>query len=112
MRKQQARFDQFRVEFNTIRPHDALDGRRPKERLKPCSRPYPGPNPSVEYPGHFETRSVRNGGVIKWRGRLLFLSESLVGEQVGLVETADDVWSIFFNHIELGRYDERSKRID
>lgn len=111
MRKQQARFDAFRLEFNTIRPHESLDGRRPIERLKPCPRPYPGPNPSVEYPGHFETRSVRNRGVIKWQGRLLFLSESLIGERVGLSEIDNGVWSVFFNHIELGRYDERSKRI-
>jgi transposase InsO family protein len=112
MRAQQGRFDEFRTEFNMVRPHDSLDGRRPFERLKRCARPYPGPNPRIEYDAHFETRSVSNRGVIKWQGRLLFLSESLIGERVGLVETDDGVWSVFFNHIELGRYDERSKRID
>jgi hypothetical protein len=112
MKEQQARFDEFRKQFNTVRPHAALAGRRPAELLKPCRRQYPGPNPKVEYPGYFETRSVRRNGVIKWQGRFLFLSESLVGERIGLVEIDDGVWSVFFNHLELGRYDERSKRID
>ncbi len=112
MRAQQARFDEFRVEFNDVRPHESLDGRRPAERIKPCPRPYPGQNLKVEYPAHFETRSVRNRGVIKWQGRLIFLSESLVGERVGLVEIGEGRWSVFFNHIELGRYDERSNRVE
>lgn len=111
IRKQQARFDEFRAEFNCVRPHESLDGRRPAERLKSSSRVYPRANPPVEYPGHFETRSVRGGGVIKWQGRLLFVSETLVGERIGLVEIDDGVWSMFFNHIELGRYDQRSRRI-
>lgn len=112
IRKQQARFDEFRAEFNCVRPHESLDGRRPAERLKSSPRSYPGANPGVEYPAHFETRSVRRGGVIKWQGTLLFVSETLVGERIGLVEIDDGVWSVFFNHIELGRYDQRSRRID
>lgn len=111
MKKQQARFDAFRNEFNTLRPHASLEGKRPAELLKTCPRPYRGPNPKIEYPGHFEIRSVRNRGVIKWQGQLVFVSESLAGEPVGLAEIDDGVWSLFFNHIELGRYDERSKRV-
>lgn len=111
MRKQQARFDEFRVEFNNVRPHESLDGQRPIDRLRRCPRSYPGPKPTIEYPGHFEVRSVHNRGVIKWQGHLLFLSESLIGERVGLTETDDGIWSVFFNHIELGRYDERTKRV-
>jgi len=112
MRRQQKRFDEFRSEFNHVRPHDSLDGRRPAERLKRCPKPYPGANPIVEYPGHFETRSVHSGGVIKWEGSLVFLSETLSGERVGLVEIDDGIWSVFFNPIELGRFDQRSRRIN
>lgn len=109
---QQRRFDTFREEFNTVRPHDALGGRRPAELLQPCGRPYPSKLPTVEYPGHYETRSVRPTGEIKWQGGFLFVSESLAGERVGLVEIADGIWSLCFSTIELGRYDETTGRID
>ena len=108
---QQKRFDIFREEFNNIRPHEALGGRRPAELLLKCRRPYSQQIPEVSYPGHYETRSVRPNGVIKWQGRLLFVSESLVGERVGLIEIADGIWSLYFSAIELGRYDETTRRI-
>jgi len=111
MREQQAKFDTFREEFNNVRPHQSLDGRRPSELLKPCARPYPRRLASVEYPAHYETRSVRSKGDMKWQGRQVFIGESLIGERVGLVEIDDGVWSVYFSTIELGRYDERTKSI-
>lgn len=110
--RQQERFDRFRLEFNTVRPHEGIGGRRPVELLEPCRRPYPERLPEIEYPAHYETRSVRTGGRIKWQGELLFVSEALIGERVGLVEIDDGIWSLYFAMIELGRYDERTQEIN
>jgi putative transposase len=111
LREQQKRFDTFREEFNTVRPHEALGGRRPAELLLPCRRSYPRRVPQIEYPGHFDVRVVRSGGVIKWQGRMLFVSETLTRERVGLTEIDDGVWSLYFGKIELGRYDQRTRLI-
>lgn len=110
--EQQVRFDEFRKEFDHLRPHESLGGRRPADLLRPCRRPYPEQLPDIEYPAHYETRSVRDRGRIKWQGELLFVSEALTGERVGLVEIDEGVWSLYFGMIELGRYDERTKEID
>jgi transposase InsO family protein len=110
-REQQKRFDTFRVEFNTVRPHDGIDGFAPIERLKRCPRSYSPRSSEVVYPGHYETRVVRPTGEIRWKNSLLFLSQTLTKKRVGLTEIADGVWSVYFNHIELGRYDQRTKRI-
>lgn len=107
----QKRFDAFRIKFNTIRPHDGIDGRRPIEVLKICPRRYSARLVEPDYPGHYETRRVRPTGEIRWAGDLVFLSQTLARERVGLVEIADGVWSVYFCHIELGRYDERTQRI-
>jgi hypothetical protein len=56
-------------------------------------------------------RRVRSGGEIKWKGRAVFLTESLAGEQVGLEEVDDGVWSIHFTNVELGRYDEKTRSL-
>lgn len=110
-REQQKRFDSFRTEFNTVRPHDGIDGRRPIELLKKCQRPYPRRLVEHDYAGHFETRSVRPTGEIRWKGGFVFLSQTLAGERVGMVELTDGVWGVSFHHIELGRYDERTRHI-
>lgn len=108
---QQKRFDAFRHEFNTVRPHEALDGRRPADLLRSCARSYPRRILQIEYPGHYEARAVRPTGMIKWQGDELFVSESLAGERVGLIEIADGIWSVHFASMELGRYDERTRKI-
>lgn len=109
MKAQQVRFDIFRHEFNCERPHESLNGNPPITRLKPCGRPYPKKLPLFEYPGHCEIRRVRSKGAIKWKGELLFVSETLSGENVALEEISDGIWSVRFCHIELARMDERTK---
>jgi putative transposase len=111
LREQQKRFDAFREEFNTVRPHESLGGGRPAELLGQCRNSYPRQLPVVEYPEHYEVRSVRINGVIKWKGDLLFVSETLVGERVGLTEIDDGIWSVYYAKIELGRYDERTRKL-
>jgi putative transposase len=111
MAPQQERFDTFREEFNFLRPHEGLDGATPTDRLKPCARAFPRRLPSLEYPAHVETRRVKHTGEIKFQAKRLFLSEALAGEWVGLEEIGDGVWAIQFAHLELARYDERTKSI-
>jgi transposase InsO family protein len=107
---QQERFDQFRCLYNEERPHEALGQQTPVEFYRLSPRPYPSQIPKMDYPGHFEVRSVRSSGEIKWQGRLLFLSEALIGESVGLEESAEGVWSVYFGSLLLARFDERERK--
>jgi putative transposase len=107
MRNQQGLFDEFRGEYNTLRPHEALGMKRPASLYKRSTRRFPGQAPELPYPGHFELRRVRPSGEIKWRGEFLFLGETLHGNTVGLEETAHQRWSIYLGPILLARYDER-----
>jgi len=54
---------------------------------------------------------VRTSGEIKFQGRLLFLSEPLAGELVGLEPIDDGIWPILFSTTLLARFDERTRRI-
>jgi transposase InsO family protein len=111
MRGQQARFDRFRSEFNSVRPHEGLDGRRPAELLTKCARSYPSRVDPVEYPAHYETRMVTRRGEMKWKGQLPYVGQSFLGKRIGLVEIDDGIWSVHFSTIEIGRFDERTQRI-
>jgi transposase InsO family protein len=108
---QQERFDQFRSLYNEERPHEALGQQPPAQFYRCSSRPYPSKISEPEYPGHFEVRWVRPNGGIKWQGEFLFLSEALSGERVGLEETADGIWSLYFGSLLLARFDEQERKI-
>lgn len=98
---QQEWCDNFRWEYNTARPHQALGQVPPATLYVPSPRPYPERLADVQYPPLTEVRRVRSNGQIKWRGELVFVSEVLVGELVGITEDKD-AWLVSFGPIPLG----------
>ncbi len=111
MLEQQKKFDRFKLEFNTERPHETLNGRRPADLWQPSKRPFPRKLEPIEYPGHYETRSVNGKGFMKWQGRSVFIGNSFCRERVALTETDEGIWTLFFSTVELGRYNARTGRI-
>jgi putative transposase len=110
--EQQQAFDLFCAEYNEERPHEGIDMCCPAALYVSSSRPLPAALPEIEYPGHFEVRSVRSGGQIKWQGQQLFLSQVLHRKRVGLEEVDDGLWSVYFGPHLLGRLIERPGGID
>lgn len=108
---QQRRFNRFRVTFNAERPHEALNDTPPAQWYHPSTRPYPDREPEVEYPGNFEIRRVRSSGEIRWNGALLYVSEALVGEPVGLKEVSDGHWKMYFGPMELALLDTTTRKL-
>jgi hypothetical protein len=103
-RAQQRRFDAFRHRFNEERPHEALGLTPPAQHYHASPRAYHGRLRSPDYGSDQEVRRVRQNGEIKWRGALIFLSEALIGEPVGVAESeTDGTWSVRYGPVELGR---------
>lgn len=108
--QQQEAFDAFVAEFNTERPHEALDMRRPAELYSSSPRPYPERLPEPTYPMHDDVLSVSAKGAIRLqRHRQLYLSQALAGQLVGIREAIDGRWLVSFLHLDLG-YVERNDR--
>ena len=107
LRAQQRRFDEFRVEYNEERPHEALNHHPPASCYTPSRRPFPSRLPPLEYPGHMEVRRVSDSGCIGWRNAQPFVSETLAGEWVALEEVEDGRWTLYFATVALARFDER-----
>lgn len=108
--RQQERFDAFRATWNFERPHEALGQRPPALVWEPSTREFPEVLVEPDYPGHMEVRRVRSGGEIKFLGEMVFISQALAGELIGLEEVDDGVWSINLATFEVGRLDERTKK--
>ena len=108
---QQRRFNEFRQEFNEVRPHESLGGDVPSEHYEPSRRPYPGTVPEPEYPEHFELRKVATNGCFKWHDKSIIASRTLIGETIGLEEFDEGLWSVYFGPVLLARFDERERRL-
>lgn len=112
VRAQQKAFDHFRQEYNHERPHEALEQEPPARVYEPSPRPYPERLPEQRgYPEAWEKRRVRKGGQIKWKGRDIRLSEALCGQEIGLEPVGERLWSVHFEALNLGLFDERKGRI-
>jgi putative transposase len=109
---QQRRFNSFRLEFNHLRPHEALAMATPAARYQPSARAYPERLPPLEYPGHFEVRRVADNGCIRWRSERVHVSLVCKHEDVGLEEVDNGIWNVYFGYLKLGRLIEKELRIE
>lgn len=56
---------------------------------------------------HFLVKRVTDAGTFRFQKTLLYIANSLVDQHIGLDETDDGVWSIYFNTMLLATVDER-----
>jgi len=112
MSAQQRAFNRFRVEYNEMRPHQALGvGVCPIDRYEASPRSYPEQLPELEYPETFEVRKVKCGGYIKLHGEAIYTTRQLTGEYVGLAPLEHDRWLLYFGELKLGVVDQRLGRV-
>jgi putative transposase len=108
---QQRAFDRFRREYNQERPHEAIAQSTPASRYCASARTYPLILPEMTYPDDMLVRSVKSQGDISWRGRHVYLSETLAGEVIGLKPVSDRYYDIYFGPIQLAQLDIHEKRL-
>ena len=109
--RQQRVFDTFRHGYNDQRPHEALGQRPPARVYRPSDRAYPRRLRPPEYGRDVTVRKVRTNGQIRWHGALIYLSETLRGEPVGLVPQDDRYWTIQYGPVQLGRLDAQTGQV-
>lgn len=109
--QQQARFDDFVDEFNTERPHQALDMACPAERFQASPRPYRG-LPDLDYPFHDQTVTVTTCGRICYKRKKINLSLVFAGQAVGIKQIEDHIWLASFMDYDLGYFDDETCRLE
>jgi transposase InsO family protein len=109
-RRQQRRFDEFRREYNEVRPHEALGMKTPEAVYEASPRPYPRREPEVAYPDGWVVRKVQKRGQFYWRTEVP-LSEVLSGQMIGLEPVDGRFWRTYFGPVWLGVFDGRSRRM-
>jgi len=110
--QQQQRFDEWRPEFNEVRPHEALGMKRPAEVYTSSTRPYPKKLPDLDYPRHDDVLRVNATGSVRIDGVGRFhVTRALTGQHIGVREELDGRWLVSFAHLDLGHVDRRKLSI-
>ena len=104
---QQRNVDAFRREYNDERPHEALGQHTLASRYTTSPRPYPARLPVPDYPGHFLVKTITTAGTFRFGKRIVYLANALTNQKIGMEETDDGLWSIYFHSVLLATFDER-----
>jgi putative transposase len=105
--QQQGRFDAFVPQYNTERPHQALDMQVPADRYRPSDRPDRGRS-ELDYPLHDWAATVTTCGRLCFRSRKINLSLVFAGQQVGVWQVDEHLWLVTFMHYDLGYFDDET----
>lgn len=81
----------FRDEYNTVRPHEALNLAVPAARYQPSTTPYrPTPTPWI-YPVGHDIRRLNANGALRYDRRVFYVSDALPHREVGCQQIGDRV---------------------
>lgn len=108
--QQQERFDAFRDEFNTERPHEGIGMMCPADVYQPSAKPYSG-LPDIEYPFHDKEILVTCCGRICMHRKKINISTVLAGQKLGIKEVDDGIWLVSFLAYDLGYIDLEQKTL-
>ena len=101
----QRQLDAFTHEYNTLRSHESLGNRTPHACYNGSGRVYPERLPAPQYPAHCAVRSVKHNGQVHFKGKFIYVSESLAKEKIGIDQTEQGDYIAYFYNLALGKID-------
>lgn len=112
LKSQQDCFDVFTQEYNEERPHESLDMHTPSSLYVRSDRSFPSQLREPHYEQYLHVRRVQHHGDIIYKGRRLFLSESLRREYIGIESVDEDTSRRWYCNYELGTLNHRKWQIE
>jgi transposase InsO family protein len=91
--------DDFRHEYNHLRPHQALDMQTPASLWHPSSRRYDRNPPAWEYPQGAEVQRLESHGRLRLNGKRWQVASPLAGEPVQIIRLGHRVLVLYCNTV-------------
>jgi transposase InsO family protein len=110
--RQQQTLADFRNEYNVLRSHESLDRHPPASCYTPSPRPYRPLVRPAEYDEDQQVRIVRQNGEIKFNSELIYLSELLATQRVGLRQIDEDRYEVRLSFHLLGHLNLATHRLE
>ena len=106
--RDQSAFDQWRQEYNTERPHEALGMKTPAEKYEPSPREYQGTPEDLDYGAALKRKVYRHSGMIRYGSGRYFISNAIGGWSVGIKPQSNGLVEVWFSRLLLGHIDPRA----
>lgn len=109
----QKRFDKWLCQYNTIRPHEALNMDTPIQHYKKSMKKYEENISDYEYPENANIIKVGMNGYIRINKKPHFLSEGFKGKYVALISNVENSnqQNIIFREFIIAKFDISNNKI-
>lgn len=101
--------DEFRHEYNHVRPHEGIGMVTPAERWRPSARRFQAEPREWPYPAEWEVHRLSGAGQLNWRGQRWEISNALRNQFAGL-QRCEDRLVVYFCNVPLREIDLRTGR--
>ncbi len=102
---------EWRIKYNELRPHEAIDMRCPADVYIPSERKYPDTIKSYEYSGLHRILKVNYKGYLRFDSKVFYLSETMVGAEVELRLAGADFASLCYRNYKIAEIDLRTEQL-
>lgn len=102
----------FKTEYNEVRSHESLGRQTPASVYTPSERRYSPIIKPIEYDSDQQIRTVRHNGEIRLNGRLVYISELVAKQPVGLRPVDNDRLEVRFSFHLLGYINMTTYRLE
>lgn len=107
--KQQFLLDEFKDEYNSIRPHESLNMKTPDSIYVSSDREYKsGRFRDYEYEPNMKVHTVMKNGAIRYGAyNWLFVSRAAIRRKVAMQEVGNGIYNLYYRNVLLGYFDIR-----
>ena len=105
--KQQIFMDEFKDEYNRVRPHEASNMETPDAVHQRSTREYPERKTDFDYFFEHKKIKVTVNGAARWGAYYwLFIGRGTVGKYLAVEHVDDSIWNVYYRNVFLGYFDE------
>ena len=98
-------FKEWRVKYNEVRPHEAIDMHCPADVYIPSKRKYPDKIKSYEYSGLHRILKVNYKGYLRFDSKAFYLSETMIGAELELRPSEGMYASLVYRNYKIAEID-------
>ena len=105
--KQQLIMDEFKNEYNHIRPHESIKMKTPHSVHQRSTREYQERKTEYDYPFEHKRLKVTINGAARWGAyHWLWIGRGAKGRYLAAEQVDDNIWNVYFRNVLLGYFDD------
>lgn len=105
------RLNEWRIKYNEIRPHEAINMQVPADVYIPSERKYPNMIEPYEYNGMHRILKVNIKGYLRFDSKVFYLSETMTGAELELRPNYGSCFSLCYRNYKIAEIDMATEQL-